>query len=174
MGENFLGEIRIFPYSKIPTGWHACDGTLLLITSNQALYSLLSIQFGGDGKTTFGLPDLRGRVPLCTVLNDKTYKQGVVGGANGSVLKTENLIPHTHTIMATNADANSSSVAGNLLAIPVDDDLCFTQPAQTPAFVPMASAMLGTAGGSQPVNNMQPYLGLVLAIATQGLYPTRN
>ncbi|QJD95221.1 phage tail protein [Mucilaginibacter robiniae] len=178
MGDNFLGEIRIFPYNKIPRGWAACDGTIMPIQNNQALFSLITAQFGGDGRVNFALPDLRGRVPLCAgaVPNTNsalTYTQGNPGGANSTTLTINNMPAHSHNVYVVNNPANQSAVEGNFLSEPAGSDNEFLPVSSVQgSLVAMSSSMISPSpGGGNPVSNMQPYRGLVFAIAVVGIYP---
>jgi len=165
--ENYLGEIRIFTLAQaIPNGWALCDGTLLPIQQNAALFSLIGVQFGGNGVTTFALPDLRGRVPLSTRLNTP-YIQGAAGGSASTTLNLTNLPAHNHQLQGSSAAATSLVATNNYLAAAADNEYA----AGTP--VTMAPAMMSVTGGSTPVSNVQPYLGLTFAIAMVGIYPSR-
>ncbi len=177
MGDNYLGEIRLFSFAKIPTGWAVCDGRTLQIAQNQALYSLLSNKYGGDGKTTFALPDLRGRVPVHTgqsSLSPHTiYNMGATGGAETVTLTTGNLPIHTHSMSAVAATATLKPDAGNLLAEPTDASNvqhAIYGPA-TNSFVILNTSTISNDGGNGSHNNMQPFQVLNYCIATSGLYP---
>lgn len=165
--DNYLGEIRIFTtFQSIPRGWALCDGTLLPVQQNAALFSLLGVQFGGNGTTNFALPDLRGRVPVSTRLNTP-YVQGAASGSTTTTLNLTNLPAHTHQLKGSSTAANSLVATNNYLAAAADNEYA------TAATVTMAPAMISVTGGSSPVTNVQPYLGLIFAIAMVGLYPSR-
>lgn len=163
--DPYIGEIRLFSFNGIPRGWTPCEGQLLPIQQNQALFSLLGTTYGGNGVNTFGLPDLRGRVP---VHFDATLPLGTATGTPTYTLTTNEIPAHTHTVTASSATASSASLSGNVWA------------QETNAFGPAASlvamspAAISTAGGSQPHENMQPYLAMSFYIATQGIFPSRS
>ncbi|MFC4098080.1 phage tail protein [Paenibacillus xanthanilyticus] len=165
MSEPFVGEIRLFANNYAPRGWASCEGQLLPINMNQALYSLLGNVYGGDGVTTFALPDLRGRVALHV---SPTIPLGTSQGEAAHTLTVNEMPQHTHQVSASNVQADQISPANNVWAqvnAPYD-------PAA--AMVPMNAGAIGTSGGSQPHNNMQPYLAANYYIAVQGIFPSRN
>ncbi|MBN2387247.1 MAG: phage tail protein [Anaerolineales bacterium] len=161
--EPFLGEIKIVSFNFAPAGWAACDGQTMQIVQNQALYALLGTTYGGNGSTTFGLPDLRGRVPLHF---NATYPPGNAGGEAGHVLTAAEMPSHTHTVSASDAAANAPSPTGNTWA--AANNGYAAAPDAT-----MKPAALGTTGG-QPHENRQPYLVLNFVIATTGIFPSRD
>jgi microcystin-dependent protein len=168
MSEPFLAEIKIVGFNFAPRGWSFCDGQLLPINQNQSLYSLLGTTYGGDGRTTFGLPDLRGRAPLSPGSNS----QGQKSGSETNTLAVTEMPSHTHAVMASSTTQNAATPATNLLAT--------TGGGRRP-IVPYGdgssniTAMTATENtGGQPVNNMQPFLTLNFCIALQGLFPSRN
>lgn len=167
MSEAFLGEIRIFSMNYAPYGWALCNGQILSIAQNQALFALLGISYGGNGVTTFALPDLRGRVPTH---RDSTSYAGSSGGVESTTLVVSQLPQHTHGFVTTNANATARTAAGNLLAAPETTPLYATASSVQTA----NESMLGQTGGWQPFNNMQPYLVLNFCIALQGIFPSRN
>ncbi len=164
MADPFLGEIRSFSFGLIPRGWLACQGQMLPVQQNQALYSLLGITYGGNGVTTFGLPDLRGRVPLHL---SPTYPLGAAGGEANHTLTVNELPTHTHAVQASGETATLIPPQGNVWPQSVD-----TYAASAPD-VPMGARAVSTAGGSQAHENMQPYLTISFCIAIQGIYPPR-
>ena len=171
MPQPFVGEIRIFAGNFPPTGWAFCNGQLLPIASNTALFSLLGTAFGGNGVNTFALPNLQGRVPL-----GSGQGPGLTDRARGNVLGEEShaligpeMPAHTHSLGASAANGTSDAVAGNVMA---------RSPAAIPQYhvtadATLHSATVGTSGGGQPHNNMQPYLTLNFCIALQGIFPQR-
>lgn len=168
MSDPYLGEIRLFPYPGIvPKGWAVCEGQQLAISQNQALFSLLGTAYGGNGVTTFQLPDLRGRVPIHAGV---PYSLGNTGGEAAHTLLSNEIPTHNHLV-------NASSVAA---AVPdVAPTSTWAAPAssvygQVNSLVAMSPAAIGSAGGSQPHENMQPYLSVAFCIATAGIYPSRN
>ena len=162
--EPFLGEVRLFAFTYPPKGWALCNGQLMSISQNAALFSILGTTYGGNGTTNFALPNLQGKVAVHT-------GNGIVLGQTGgsqSVTLTTNQINHTHAV-STNATANSVSAAGNFPASSPAGSL-YGPTADTA----MNSAILSPVGGSQPHNNLQPYLVVLYCIALQGIFPSRN
>jgi microcystin-dependent protein len=169
MAEPFLAEIRIVSFAFPPKGWALCNGQIMPINQNQALFALLGTTYGGDGRVTFALPDLRGRVPVHAGAGDVL---GERGGQESVTLVTSELPPHAHTVLADAGVASSTSPSGNLLAKKgrFGADV-YAAPANLTTLHP---ASVGPAGGSQPHENRQPYLTLNLVIALQGVFPSRN
>lgn len=169
--EPFLGEIKILPYSKSLQGWHLCDGSVLQIRSNQALYSLLGFNYGGDGRDTFGLPDLRGRVPVCIGTQAPFQNQGNKGGEEAVTLTMANMPLHGHPFGAITQTGTSVDSTNTLYAATSQPPLYV---APTKPLVTIAGNSVEAAGGSSPSHsNLQPYLVLAYYIATSGIYPTR-
>jgi microcystin-dependent protein len=169
MPDPFVGEIRIFAGNFAPSGWALCNGQILPISQNTALFSLLGNAYGGNGISTFGLPDLRGRAPILfgqgPGLTDRV--RGEALGAETHTLSVAEIPAHTHPLGASAANGTSDAVAGGVMA---------RSPAAIPQFEASADTMLApstvaTTGDSQPHNNMQPYLTLTFIIALQGIYP---
>ena len=184
--EPFLGQIQPFGFNFAPRGWASCEGQLLQISINTALFSLLGTQFGGNGQTTFGLPDLRGRTMLGQG-SGPGLSPVIVGeqaGAESVTLLTSNLPAHTHpatattTICAENAVGDKANPAGQLLAgLPNLYKVPDANPHNNLALSPEAAkttVTVGAAGGSQPTDIRNPYLGLMICIALEGIYPPRN
>lgn len=170
--DPFVGEVRVFGFDFAPRGWATCDGQLLPISQNTALFSLLGTNYGGDGRSTFGLPDLRGRAPMM-------WGQGpgltmrMIGEAGGSptATLTEAQIPaHTHTLAAASADGNSGDPDGRYLAV-TSGGTPFS--GSTPNGS-LATQAMTVAGGNQPHDNMQPHLLVTYCIALQGIFPPRQ
>jgi microcystin-dependent protein len=169
--DNFLGELMLVPWTYAPRGWAFCNGQLLSIAQNQALFSLLGTTYGGNGTTTFALPNLQGRVPV-SVGSGKglsAYNLGQTGGSATVTLTGNQIPPHTHTVRAGNGSAVDTVPAQNYYA---------ATPAmanyQSSANVNMNQAMISTGGGSQPHENHMPSLVLTWVIALVGAYPSRN
>lgn len=165
MSEPFLAEIRIVGFNFPPRGWATCDGQILPISQNQALYSLLGTTYGGDGRTSFALPDLRGRAPLHA---GSVFSLGQRGGEEAHTLSVAEIPGHDHAIPASNDDASTE--------IPASGSTLATAPRQIygPPEDLQATAIGGGAGGGQSHDNMQPYLAVTFVIALQGLFPSRN
>ncbi len=177
--DPYLGEIRLFSFTKIPTNWLPCDGRLLQVSQNAALFSLLHNQYGGDGVKTFALPDLRGRVSVHRNPMDATnnfYPQGRMTGTVATTLTLANMPDHSHTFCGTNANATDVTPIGAVFAntrVNIVSDQYVSNP-QMSGLATAAPMMLGNAGTSFPVTNMQPYLVLNYCIAILGEYPPRN
>ena len=169
--EPFLGEIKIFAGNFAPVGWNFCDGSLLSIAQNDALYSLLGTTYGGDGQTTFAVPDLRGRAPIHV---GGSYALGQMAGAE-SVTLTANQIPgHGHDYFASTDPVNVASPANAVLATTPEDGSGGWVLRNGGGVADFASSAIGIAGGSQPHGNMQPYQCINYIIATEGIYPPQG
>jgi microcystin-dependent protein len=180
MADPFLGQIQIVGFNFAPKGWATCDGQLLPINQNQALFAILGTTYGGDGRTTFGLPDLRDRTPLGAGQGPglSSYQLGEVDGSETVTLTAAQLPQHTHALMADGSVSGSGTPTGTEVfgvskgakpgAVNVYGSAAN---ANTTAMDPSA---LSATGGSQPHNNRQPYLGLLFIIAMQGIFPARN
>ena len=172
MSDPFVGEIRMFAGNFAPRSWAFCDGQLLAVGSNDALFSLLGTMYGGDGRTTFGLPDLRGRVPLHAGsgpgLTPRT--QGAKSGAEKITLTTNQLASHQHTLRGSDAAATSTNPGGNYLARP---DKSMYRMTGTPG-PELDPSTIGATGGSASHANIQPFLCVHFIIALVGIFPSRN
>ena len=166
MAEPFLAELRLLSFTFAPKGWALCNGQLLPINQNQALFSLLGTTFGGDGRVNFALPDLRGRTPIHV---GSGHTLGERGGEQAHTLSIAELPEHVHAVVASSANADSFIGAGNLLATssqryaPPDASLVSLNP-----------TTISNTGGSQAHLNMQPFLTLSWCIALQGIFPSPN
>ncbi|MDA8444026.1 phage tail protein [Paracidovorax valerianellae] len=173
--DPFLGEITLFAGNFAPKNWAFCWGQTLAISQNSALFSLLGTTYGGNGQTTFALPDLRGRVPLGMGQGPglSNFVQGEMGGRESVTLTSNQLPTHSHsTVMSVSSSpGNSAAPDGKYLAASNRRDDQFTD--QSPDGN-LAGLTSGPAGGNQPHENMQPYLALNFIIALQGLFPSRN
>ena len=167
MAEPFLSEIRIMSFGFPPKGWAFCDGQLLPINQNQALFALLGTTFGGDGRVNFGLPDLRGRVPIHV---GSGHTLGDRGGEQAHTLSIAELPAHTHLLRASSSDGDTPVPASNILAAS----------GATQVFGPatdmtsLSPSSVTNLGGSQAPQNMQPFLTLSFCIALQGIFPSPN
>lgn len=173
MSDPFLGMIIIVPYTFAPRGWAFCQGQILSIAANTALFSLLGTTFGGNGQTTFALPDLRGRVPNGAGQGPglSNYDLGQVSGAESATL-TQNQMPlHNHLVNANNEGSTTASPSG---AVPGNTAVGQIYASAGDGATTMLPTMLSNAGGGQPLQILQPYLTLNFCIALQGIYPSRN
>ena len=165
MAEPFLSEIRIFSINYAPKAWALCNGQFLPINQNQPLFSLLGTTFGGNGQTTFALPDLRVRVPIHV---GSGHTLGESGGQAAHTVTIAELPTHTHTLNASSANATTPIPGGNLLAAANN---LYAAPTNLTALEPSS---VGSIGGSQPHENRQPFLALSFCIALQGIFPSPN
>ncbi len=175
MSEPFLAEVRIVGFNFAPRGWAFCDGQILPINQNQSLYSLLGTTYGGDGRTSFALPDLRGRTPMHVgSSNGVFHRQGQKSGEETHTLSAGEMPQHDHVLHATNNSANFPGPGGNVPAqVSAGVDFVYSS-ASDNLNVNLNSASVASVGGGQAHNNMQPYLALNLCIALRGLFPSRN
>lgn len=164
MAEPFLSEIRLMSFVFAPKGWALCNGQLMPINQNQALFSLLGTTFGGDGRVNFALPDLRGRTPIHV---GGSHTLGERGGEQAHTLSIAELPTHTHVLTATTAAATLDFPTGNRLATATMASYATPQ-----ALTPMAAGAVANTGGSQAHLNMQPFLTLSFCIALQGIFPS--
>jgi microcystin-dependent protein len=164
MAEPFLSEIRIMSFVFAPKGWALCNGQLLPINQNQALFSLLGTTFGGDGRVNFALPDLRGRTPIHV---GSGHTLGERGGEQAHTLSIAELPEHTHVLNASSADASAPLPGGNLLA--KSPNQLYHAPDN---LVALNAGSVTNTGGSQAHLNMQPFLTLTACIALQGIFPS--
>ncbi|HEX7770324.1 MAG TPA: tail fiber protein [Dokdonella sp.] len=173
MATPFIGEIRMFGFNFPPRGWATCAGQLLSIAQNQALFSLLGTTYGGNGQTTFALPDLRGRAPIHygqgPGLGQRTL--GETGGEELHTLSLTELPQHTHQVQVAAAPTTGTPGGNVVLAAPTGSRLFRDGGAPSTLLSPTA---LATSGGSQAHPNMQPYTVVNISIALQGIYPSRN
>ncbi|MEL7084641.1 MAG: tail fiber protein [Cyanobacteria bacterium P01_A01_bin.3] len=174
MSEPFLAEIRMVGFNFAPRGWAFCDGQILPINQNQSLYSLLGTTYGGDGRTSFALPDLRSRVPMHLGNSEAgtTIQLGQRGGAETVTLSAAEMPGHTHSAKASAEAASVPSATNNFLGSPATS-IGNTYRASGSS-VSLNSNAVGSSGGGQGRQNMQPYQTLTFCIALQGLFPSRN
>ena len=166
MSEPFLGQISTFAFTFAPKGWALCNGQLLPINQNQALFSLLGTTYGGNGIQNFQLPNLQGKVPL--MADGVNYDLGAIGGEQIHTLRTAELPAHAHGVVASFSPANQLSAPGNFPAAVETNAYSTAGPTTTLGDGTVA------AGGSQPHENTQPYLVVNYCIALQGIFPSRN
>lgn len=179
--EGYISEIRMFAGNFAPRGWAFCQGQILSIAQNTALFSLLGTTYGGNGQTTFALPDFRGRVAVGTGQGPglPSVNLGEMSGAPTHTLIITEMPAHNHTAQATvNAVSATGNSASPASALPAGSSARDNQYSNAAASTQMAAGMVGVtigiAGGSQPHNNMQPYLGMNYIICMEGIYPSRN
>lgn len=176
MSEPFVGEIRMFAGNFAPRGWAFCDGQLLAVSQNDALFSLLGTIYGGDGRTTFGLPDLRGRIPLHAGTGPglTPRRLGDKQGEEQVTLTVNQLPNHSHDWQATSTNATNASPVGTPpvpYAQPLNTDV-FSD--GSPVTEPFASSAIGNTGGSRSHSNLMPFLCVHFIIALFGIYPSRQ
>ena len=171
--EAYLGDIKLTGITFNQRDWLPCDGRLLPIAQNQALFSLLGTTYGGDGQTTFALPDLKGRVPVGIGNGPglSTISQGEKGGNETNTLQVSQLPSHSHSVTAVAADGDSSSPANNY---PAQTKILDPEYATGGATTTMNTSVISNTGGGQPVPNRQPYLGVRYVICVSGIFPFQN
>ena len=172
MSEPFLGEIRMFAGNFAPRGWAFCNGQLLSIAQNSALFAILGTTYGGNGQSTFALPNLQSRVPLHPGQGPglSPYSLGQTGGSETVTLLTNQMPAHTHLVSASSSNGNTVSPQSAFPASNANNNRDYNTSANTT----MSSQMISAAGGSQPHNNVQPYTCVNFIIALEGIFPSRN
>lgn len=173
MADPFVAEIRIFPFNFAPKGWAWCDGQLLPLSQNTALFSLLGTTYGGNGKSNFALPDLQGRSPMHPGQGPglSLHDLGEQGGSETVSLLESEIPNHSHALRANNSSGDTPNPGGNTLARYANNAYQTTTNAN---LVMMSDQALAPAGGDQPHNNLQPYLTFYFNIALQGVFPPRT
>ena len=173
--DPFIGEIALVPYNFPPRGWAFCDGQIMSIAQNTALFSLLGTTYGGNGQTTFALPDLRGRVPMHVGGGQgpglSPYSLGQMGGVEAVTLLTTQMPAHGHAVNASSANGTSDDPSNAIMGKNASGVPQYS--AAAPNAV-MAAAAIAPAGGNQPHENRPPYTGLNYIIALEGIFPSRN
>ena len=164
MAQPYIGEIRMFAGNFAPQGWMACEGQLLPIADYETLFNLIGTTYGGDGQSTFALPDLRGRLPIHA---GNGFTLAETGGTENVILTVNQIPAHSHTLQGSSAAANSTDPTGRVDAKP---DKNLYRPGT--AANAMAAQAITSTGGNQPHNNMQPYLCVNFIISLFGIYPT--
>ena len=167
MAQPYVGEIRIFAGNFAPAGWMFCDGQLLPISEYETLFNLIGTTYGGDGQSTFALPDLRGRLPLHF---GNGFTLAETGGVETVTLTVSQIPAHNHAFLASNNNATTANAANNVLAT-IEN---YTPFIVAPANSPMNPQSIGSTGGSQPHNNLQPYLCLDFIISLFGIFPSQT
>jgi microcystin-dependent protein len=171
VSQPYIGEIRMFGGSFNPNGWAMCNGALMPIAENDALFTLIGTTYGGDGQETFGLPNLNGRVPIHQgAVSGTTFTIGESAGVESVTLTTSQLPIHTHAFMASKGPGNVNSPTGNVTGESAAVKIYF---ADAPAAATNAQAVT-PVGGSQPHENMQPYLCITYIISLFGIFPSQN
>lgn len=168
MSEPFLSEIKIVSFNFPPKGWALCNGQFLPINQNQALFALLGTTYGGNGQTTFALPNLRGRVPIHF---GNGHDLGEAAGSTAVTVNIQQLPTHMHGLQASSNDQNVTFDGSNAFLAPVNNT--YTSPASG-SFTTLSPTTVTSVGGSQAHNNMMPYLTLNFIIALQGIFPSQN
>ena len=173
MADPFVAEIRIFPFNFAPKGWAWCDGQLLPLSQNTALFSLLGTTYGGNGKSNFALPDLQGRAPMHPGQGPglSLHDLGETGGSETVSLLESEIPAHAHTLRANTIDAGDTNIPTASAAFAQSSGGTLYQAANN---TQLASQALTPAGGDQPHNNLQPYLTFYFNIALQGVFPPRS
>jgi microcystin-dependent protein len=172
MSEPFVGEIRMFAGNFAPRGWALCDGQLLAVSQNEALFSLLGTIYGGDGRTTFGLPDLRGRVPIHEGSGPglPTYRLGQKSGSEIETLSVNHMGAHAHGLKASGNPAGDTAVQGNVPAATTGAAIYSTATSDAA----LDAAMITPTGGGQSHTNVMPFLCVNFIIALVGIFPSRS
>jgi microcystin-dependent protein len=172
MSSPFVGEVRAFPFNFPPKGWAFCDGQLMSLSQNTALFSLLGTFYGGDGRSTFGLPNLKGNVAICSGQGPglSLYDMGETGGSTTVTLLTSEMPMHSHSLKADSLNGPDNTGPTNAAT---SSPVAIYSDAITP-LTPFAPAALSPNGSGLPHNNMMPYLVLNFCIALQGVYPPRT
>jgi microcystin-dependent protein len=174
MGEPFIGEIRMFGGNFAPAGWAFCQGQLMAISENDALFTLIGTTYGGDGQETFGMPDLQGRIPIHsgTGSDGITYQLGEKTGVETVTLTVQQTPTHTHPLLGSTSTASSTDTAGNVGAR-VTVAAVFPYGTDAP-LQPLSPQAVAPVGGSQPHDNLQPYLCISFIISLFGVFPSQN
>jgi microcystin-dependent protein len=173
MANPFLAEIRIFPFNFAPRGWAFCDGQLMPLSQNTALFSLLGTTYGGDGKSNFALPNMQGNAPMHPGQGPglSLHDLGETGGSDTVTLLESEMTQHSHGLTASNQEGTDQSPINEMFAGGVGGINLYAAPA---SIIQLPDVTVAPAGGDQPHNNMMPYLTLNFCIALQGVYPPRT
>jgi microcystin-dependent protein len=169
MAQPYVGEVRMFAGNFAPSGWAFCNGQLLAISEYDTLFNLIGTTYGGDGQNTFAVPDLQGRSPMHIGSNGQTFQLGEKAGTETVTLTPSQIPNHTHPLLATSNPATSRAPAGNLLGRGAADAYASEYTAEV-----LSPTALASVGGSQPHENMQPYLCVTFIISLFGIFPSPN
>lgn len=176
MSQPFVGEIRLFGFGRVPNGWFACDGSLKSIAEYEVLYVLIGTTYGGDGVSTFAVPDLRGQVPIDQGHGPGlgTYVLGQAGGSESVTLTQQQMPAHGHTLLATPLTASATQVGTGVELGGLNGDLMYVTDTSGSTPITMNPASLTPSGGNQPHDNLMPTLTVQFCIAWAGIYPSQN
>lgn len=176
MSEPFLAEMRIFGFNFAPRGWAECNGQIIAVGQNQSLFSLLGTIYGGDGRTTFALPDMRSRVPAHPGAPDGGFPLSIGGrtGEENHVLSTQEMPIHSHELIGSSDEADEESPSDMVFAMSPNSLIDNYSASSGSNIVSLSSHGVGFAGGGMSHTNMQPFLALNFCIALQGVYPSRS
>ncbi len=174
VSEPFIGQIMMFAGNFAPRGWAFCEGQLLSVAQNTALYSILGTTYGGNGQTTFALPDLRGRLPMQPGQGPGLSPRslGEQGGSESVTLNSSQMPAHNHSLNVSSQQGDTETPVGTVLA--ADNTASITNYRAAPIDGTMSPSAIGAAGGTQPHNNMSPFLCINFIIALEGIYPSRS
>jgi microcystin-dependent protein len=175
MSDPYVGEIRMFGGTFAPVGWAFCNGQVIPISENDTLFTLIGTTYGGDGQSTFALPNLQSRIPIHqgTLSGGSTYTIAEMFGQESVTLTTQQLPQHTHTLFGSGADGNSAAAVNNVLAVLPAATTKSAYSSLGP-FGTLDPSSIGPAGGSQPHDNMQPYLVINFIISLFGIFPSQT
>ncbi len=176
MSQPYVGEIRMFGFGRTPNGWQACDGSLLSIAEYEVLFTLIGTTYGGDGQTTFAVPDLRGRIPVHqgTLAGGSTYVIGQMSGTEAVTLTSNQIPSHTHTAVATTAAATTGTPGNSVIPGAVANQTMYVTDTSGGSPFTLAPQAMTAAGGSQPHENCMPTLTVQFCIAWAGIFPSQN
>ena len=176
MSVPFIGEIRLFGFNFAPVGWQACNGALLQISQNETLFALLGTTYGGDGQATFGVPDLRGRIPIHQGQGPglSNYVIGQVAGAETVTLTAQQMPSHTHALGASTAAATTVAPSNTVVPGAISGDTMYAADLTGATAVAMSAQSTTTAGGAQPHDNTMPTLVANWCVASEGIFPSQN
>ncbi|QQP99388.1 phage tail protein [Lysobacter enzymogenes] len=176
MSEPYLGEIRLFGFTRVPQGWYACNGQMVSIAENEALFMLLGTIYGGDGINTFAVPDMQGRVPVHfgTAPGLSTYVIGQRAGSESITLIGQQMPQHTHTMVATTLTATAKTPAANLELGALNGDVLYVTDTSGASAFPASPLSVSAVGGNQPHENQMPTLTVQYCIAAYGVFPSQS